>query len=118
MLLRLNTIPFPIFRKIKIIVFTLLLFAAQTLRAPFLLDGDALGQVPGLVDGAAAEVGDVVAQKLKGDDGDEGLHALRDLWGVNDVLALCVELVVALLRDGDDAPCRARTSLMLALVFS
>ena len=65
------------------------------------LDGDALGEVAGLVDVAALEPGHVVGQKLQGDDGEQGLDDLGDIGNGQENVGKGSESLVALGADGD-----------------
>ena len=51
-----------------------------------LLDGDALGKIPRLVDVAASADGYVVGEELEGDDFEDGQEQLVGLRDVDDVL--------------------------------
>ena len=72
---------------------------------------DGFGEVAGLVDVAAAADGDVVGEKLQGDDLQDGEEQLRGGGDVDGVFDELGDLAVALDGDGDDAA-RARGDLL------
>src|SRR5215510_14510672 len=77
---------------------------AEAAPTPRSLDGDALGEVPRLVDVAAAPHGDVIGQELHGDHRDEGREQLGGWGHLDDVLSLAGHPAIAVVHDGDDAP--------------
>src|SRR4051794_33767968 len=62
----------------------------------------ALGQVSWLVDVAPARDGGVVGEKLKWYDRQQRLQWLSHVWNGDDMIAVAVDAVIALGRDGDD----------------
>ncbi len=66
------------------------------------LDGDAFGEVAGLIDITSEGYGGVVAEELEGDDVEDGLEHVYGLGDVDDVVGVVMDLFIAFCGDGDD----------------
>ncbi len=73
-------------------------------RSLWSFDGDALGEVAGLVDVAATLACDVVGQQLQGDDGQERLDDLGGVGDRQEDVGQLGDRLVSLGADGDDPP--------------
>ncbi|TMS37906.1 hypothetical protein L596_004743 [Steinernema carpocapsae] len=70
-----------------------------------LFDRDGLGQVAGTIDVLSVQFGDVVAEKLERDDGENVLNAIHGLGHAENVLQTGqVSLGHVVIRDDDGAP--------------
>src|SRR5674476_818500 len=85
---------------------------------PSLFHGDALGEIAGLIDVAAAAHGDVIGQQLQGHDGENRRQQFRRGRNFDDVSATLWTLSSPSVTMASTMPSRAFTSWMLDSVLS